>query len=627
MRDTLVVGTAGHIDHGKTSLIKHLTGIDADRLADEKRRGITIELGFAYMRLSETQLISFVDVPGHERFVKNMLAGAMGMDVVLLVVAADDGFKPQTYEHLNILSHLNIKKSIVVLTKSDLVTKEDIEFKKEEIHEILQDTFMAHSPIVEYSIKDENCKKMLVETLQSYMGDIDSEVTHASSRLSVDRVFSVKGYGTVVTGTLIEGKIRVGEMLKHYPSRRDIRVKGIQVHNENVEEATFGQRVALNLAVDKDHIERGDVLSSSDQIPETHIIDVRLKTDDDIEMPIKHWQRLRLYHGTREILCRIAIKDQQSIGKNSEFIVQFRLESPLYCKINDPIIVRNFSPVITLGGGRIVNTLAKKHILFVADSSVNNEVLKILENIEQPFELKDEIYHSLPFTMDQCMIAFEQLIHDGELVEMDENTFASVKWWLMIENLFMTILMEFHKDNALRPGMDRETLRSRLNHNLKNHNISKGDYGSILSKLVEEKKIETIGQLIKDPNHEIQYSTQEKNIMDRQIEQVTRNGLKPTAISELIIQNDPKKLQEELLYHLINREILVKISEEAVLSKNAYSKCKKKVLDHYKEHEFLTVAEFRDLLDISRKASVDLLEHFDRENVTKRIENKRILIK
>jgi selenocysteine-specific elongation factor len=627
MRDTLVVGTAGHIDHGKTSLIKHLTGIDADRLADEKRRGITIELGFAYMRLNEKQLISFVDVPGHERFVKSMLAGAMGMDVVMLVVAADEGFKPQTYEHLNILSHLNVKKGIVVLTKSDLVTKEDIEYRKAEIHDILQDTFMAGSPIVEYSIKDENCKRALVETLESYMSDIDAEVTHTSSRLSVDRVFSVKGHGTVVTGTLIEGKIRVGEIIKHYPSQRDVRVKGIQVHNENVEEASFGQRVALNLAVDKVNIERGDVLSSSDQMRETQIVDVRLKTDGDIDAPIKHWQRLRLYHGTREILCRIAIKDQKSIGENEELIVQLRLESPLYCKINDPVIIRNFSPVITLGGGRIVNTLAKKHVLSDADSSVDDEVLKILEYIDQPFEMKDEIYHSLPFTMDQCILAFEHLIQNGELVRMSEKTYATVKWWLTVENQFMTILMEFHKDNALRSGMDRETLRSKLNHILKFNTISKGDYGEIISKLVDEKKIEITGQLVKDPNHKVQYSVREKNIMDRQIQQVAKNDPKPTAISELIIQNDPKKLQEELLYHLINSEIIVKISEEAVLSKNAYSKCKKSLLDHFEKHEFLTVAEFRDLLDISRKASVEMLEHFDRENVTKRIENTRILIK
>lgn len=627
MRDTLVVGTAGHIDHGKTTLIKDLTGIDADRLADEKRRGITIELGFAYMRLNEHQLISFVDVPGHERFVKSMLAGAMGMDVVMLVVAADEGFKPQTYEHLNILSHLNIKKGIVVLTKCDLVTREDIEFRKAEINEIVQNTFMEHSPIVEYSIKDVNCKNTLIDVIKTYMSDIDKEVTHSSSRLSIDRVFSVKGYGTVVTGTLIEGKIRVGEVIKHYPSFRNVRVKGIQVHSENVDEATFGQRVALNLAVDKDTLERGDVLSSSDQIPETQIIDVRLKTDQGIESPIKHWQRLRLYHGTREILCRIAIKDQQSIEGDTELVVQLRLESSLYCKINDPIIVRNFSPVITLGGGRIVNTLAKKHVLSDSDLSVDDEVLKILENTQQPFELKDEIFHSLPFTIDQCMMAFDQLTQNGELVKMSDNTYASSKWWLMIENRFMTILIEFHKENSLKTGIDRETLRSRLNHDLKQFNISKADYASIVSKLSSENKIEVSGQLIKDPKHEVKYSIREKSIMDRQLSQVNKNELKPTAISELIIQSDPKKLQEELLYHLINREILVKISEEAVLSKKAYSMCKKNLLDHFERHEFLTVAEFRDLLDISRKASVELLEHFDRENVTKRIENTRILIK
>lgn len=627
MRDTLVVGTAGHIDHGKTSLIKDLTGIETDRLADEKRRGITIELGFAYLRLNEHQLISFVDVPGHERFVKSMLAGAMGMDVVMLVVAADEGFKPQTYEHLNILSHLNVKKGIVVLTKCDLVTREDIEFKKAEINEILQDTFMAHSPIVEYSIKDKTCKIHLVDVLETYMSDIDKDVTHTSSRLSIDRVFSVKGYGTVVTGTLIEGKIKVGEVIKHYPSHGDIRIKGIQVHNENVDEATFGQRVALNLAVEKDTVERGDVLSSSDQIPETQIIDVRLKTDAGIEAPIKHWQRLRLYHGTREILCRIAIKDQQSIDGNTELVVQLRLESPLYCKINDPIIIRNFSPVITLGGGRIVNTHARKHVLSNSSSSVDDEVLKILENTQQPFEMKDEIYHSLPFTIDQCLIAFDHLIQNGELVKMSGNTYASTKWWLMIENRFMTILIEFHKDNPLRAGMDRETLRSKLNHELKPVNISKGDYGAIVSKLMSENKIESSGQLIKDPKHEVKYSIREKSIIDRQLELVSTNDLKPTAISELIVHSDPKKLQEEILYHLINREILVRISEEAVLSKKAYSMCKKYLMDHFEKHEFLTVAEFRDLLDISRKASVELLEHFDRENITKRIENKRILIK
>lgn len=625
MRETLVVGTAGHIDHGKTSLIKHLTGIDADRLIDEKKRGITIDLGFAYLKLNNSKSISFVDVPGHERFIKNMLAGAMGMDAVMIVVAADEGFMPQTFEHLHILSHLNIKNGLVVLTKCDLVDEDELAFRREEIHEFLAGTFLENAQVIEYSIKREDAKKELISALDKMLTSIDPEVDHSISRLSIDRVFTVKGHGTVITGTLIEGHIKVGDTLIHYPSKNRLRIKSIQVHSESVSEAHYGQRVALNLTAELSDLSRGDVLSSSENIPETSIIDVGLKLDDS---KIKHWQRVRIYHGTREVLGRVATQGQVEINDTDEHIVQIRLESTLFCKANDPVILRNFSPLYTLGGGKIINPSAKKHHFTDGKLSITDEILSSLQQEEQPFTLKAELFHTLPYPIVDCENAFKNLVEEGLVLKLDENSYALEEWMDSVLTRISTELIGFHNENPLRPGIDRETLRSRINGQMpKNKQVSKWTYQLILGQMEKDGHVFLDGQTVKDSRHVVTLGSAESKWVNQTIQQIESNGPKPTPIKELITSQMTKKTQEELLYHLINSEILVKINEEVVILKSHYELCIKKLYEHFENHEEISVADYRDLMDLSRKGSVELLEHFDRIQLTRRMENTRILLK
>lgn len=626
MRDTLVVGTAGHIDHGKTSLIKHLTGIDADRLADEKKRGITIDLGFAYLKLNDNQLISFVDVPGHERFIKNMLAGAMGMDAVLIVVAADEGFMPQTLEHLQILSHLNIANGIVVLTKCDLVDEEELEFRREEIKEYLKDSFLENAPVVEYSIQDDSARLNLLDRLKMMMTDMKYEVTHTISRMPIDRVFTIKGHGTVVTGTLIEGKIQVNDMLYHYPSRASVRVKSIQVHNESVLEAVYGQRVALNLAIDKTLIHRGDILSSSDLLPESHIVDVEFKAD---YVPVKHWQRIRLYHGTKEILGRIATLNQDTIQPNVTQIIQLRLESPLFGKANDPVIIRNFSPLITLGGGVIVNPNAEKHQFSDGNLSISDEILAGIQNENQPFVYSDDLFHPIPHDLDSCRLGFEDLLNENRIVNLTQSLYCTDEWMTMILETLSRELSDFHAKNPFKAGIDRETLRSRLNQALtKKNRFDKSFYQPILNYAIEKNAIELSDQWVSLPGYSIELGSEEQKWLKVIEDAVGESGTRPIGIKDLPESRTlTKKTQDDLLYYLINSNILVKINEEVVILKTHLETCINLLIKHFEHNDELTVAEYRDLLNLSRKSSLELLEYFDRIQLTKRFENSRVLIK
>ena len=348
MNRHIVFGTAGHVDHGKTSFIKHLTGIETDRLAMEKERGITIENGFAHLTVSSDVTVGFIDVPGHEKFIKTMLAGAMGMDAVILVIAADEGIKPQTVEHLNIVKHLNVQRGFVLITKVDLSDELALYELKEAIKDLVKDSIFESAPILPYSVLDLKYKSAVISEIERMTQSNYDLPSHASSRLHVDRVFTRKGHGTVVTGTLIEGNIHVGEILYLYPGDKPCRVKAIQIYGCASSVAHFGQRVALNLSLPLDAINKGDVLSSQNSFNPTMIIDIQMKVD----IQITHWQRLKLYHGTREILCRIVLPESKTVEPHMHVNAQLRLESPIYCKNNDKVILRNYSPMQIVEIGR-----------------------------------------------------------------------------------------------------------------------------------------------------------------------------------------------------------------------------------------------------------------------------------
>ena len=389
----VVIGTAGHIDHGKTTLIKALTGRETDTLDEEKKRGISINLGFTYFDLPNNRRAGIVDVPGHEKFIKNMLAGASGIDIVLLVVAADEGVMPQTVEHLDILSFLNIKNGIVVLTKSDTVDDEFRELVKEDICEKIKGTFLEDAEIIEVDSISKRGIDTLIEkidkttsisslilsifSIDKMSDDIEDKNENSPARLNIDRVFSIKGFGTVITGTLIEGKISIEDDLVIYPQVLKTKIRSIQVHGENKDTAYAGQRTAINISnVKVDDIKRGDVLAAPNSLEESMMLDVKLSLVNHLDKGLKHWDRLRLYHGTREILCRAVPLDKELIESGESGYVQLRLEESIVSKKGDTFVVRRYSPMETIGGGVIIDPSPKKHKKF--DEKVI-EALKIKE--------------------------------------------------------------------------------------------------------------------------------------------------------------------------------------------------------------------------------------------------------
>ena len=626
MNSHIVIGTAGHVDHGKTAFIKHLTGFETDRLRDEQERGITIENGYAHLDLSNGLTVGFVDVPGHERFVKTMLAGAMGIDAVILIIAADEGIKAQTIEHFNIIKHLGIDRGFILITKCDLVDEGRLIQLEKEIVALTKLTVFESKSIIHYSIYDPNSNDRVISEIESIASDTIEKDTFVASRLNVDRVFSVKGFGTVVTGTLLEGIISKGDVLYLYPSEKKCRVKGVQVYGKNVDSAEYGQRTALNVSLDSDEIQKGDTLTSISMFKSSMIIDVRLKTDA-LDHEIKHWQRLKLYHGTREILCRIVTNP---IYAFQERLVQLRLESQIYCKAGDPFIIRSYSPMMTLGGGQVVSPYAQKHINSNDSDTYTSQTMTLLEVLRQEafiFTLNDALFEKSSFSLVNGYAAFEKLIEQDDIYGIGEQKYLLAKNWTDLVDVIIDEVSKEHKLYPLRIGMQKETLKSKLASRLSYANISKQDFGRVIQVLARQELIEERPLTIAIKNYQVQYSPKEKSIVTRLLAHIEAHQQGVVPIDDLLNQESDKIITKEVLYHLINSEILVKINDENIMSANQYQTCMQALLKYFETHTTISVAEFRDLVGLSRKATVILLEHFDRILITKRNENTRTLIK
>ena len=625
----MVIGTSGHIDHGKTALIKHLTGIETDRLKDEKIRGITIENGYAHLKLDNENTVGFIDVPGHEKFIKTMISGALGFDAVMLVVAADEGIKPQTIEHLHILDHLGINSGIIVITKADLVSTSRLNEVTNEIGHLVKNTVLRNFKVATYSIYDDLSRENLIQALQSISNQKTALKEATISRLYIDRVFTVKGFGTIATGTLIEGQLKKGDIIYKYPGNQKIRVKGIQVYGGSVDEAYYGQRTAINLNVDIQDISRGDLLTSSDHLKETMIIDIKLKLDET-SGSVKHWQRLKLYHGTREILCRIALADEQIIS-GQEKVVQLRLEEPIYCKANDHVILRTYSPMYTIGGGVITNPYASKKDKVNDISNIELELLRILQQFYPIFTLDDGIFEKTSLDYDTGIVTIDKLVTKEELLRLSNSFYITFETWEKIKRICLLEVEKEHQQYPFRAGMSKETLRSKVNDFLKNNKplitIDNKIFSLILTKLIELEELKQNGDVIALKTFEIHFSDAQVKVKKAIMRTILDYQQPIVPISELQKLNYDKNIIKELLYHLINYEILVKINDENVMGIDDYSKSKKCLLSYFENNESIGVAQCRDLFGFSRKATVLLLEHFDKIQLTKRNENTRTLFK
>ena len=468
----IIIGTAGHIDHGKTTLIKALTGRETDTLKEEKKRGISINLGFTYFDLPSKKRAGIVDVPGHEKFIKNMLAGASGLDMVLLVVAADEGVMPQTVEHLDILTYLNIKNGMIVLTKSDTVDEEFRELVKEDIRENVQGTFLEEAEIIEVDSISRKGLDELISKIDDMTEEIEDKNLNSPARLNIDRVFSIKGFGTVVTGTLIEGKISVDDDLVIYPKELPTKIRSIQVHGESVDTAYAGQRTAINISnVKVEEIERGDVLASVNSLEEAMMLDVKLSIVKHMNIGLKHWDRLRLYHGTREILCRAVPLEVEEINPGESGFVQLRLEESIVAKKGDKFVVRRYSPMETIGGGVIVDTNPRKHKRFdknVIEALAVKEKGELTDILEEYIKANSKNYPNIKDIMSysgeneaNIKEALNKLIEENKIVAVN-NMYMHIIQYDKLKEVLLKTLQDYHKKFRLRKGMVKEETRSKI---------------------------------------------------------------------------------------------------------------------------------------------------------------------
>ena len=623
----VILGTAGHIDHGKTTLIKALTGRETDNLKEEKQRGISINLGFTYFDLPSKKRVGIVDVPGHEKFIKNMLAGACGIDIVLLVIAADEGVMPQTIEHLDILNYLDVKKGIIVLTKCDLVDEEFIELVKDDIREKTKRLFIEGAPIVEVDSVSRRGLDKLVQKIDEISEDIEEKKTDAPSRMSIDRVFSLKGFGTIVTGTLIEGKISVDDEMTIYPSEKKVKVRNLQVHGCDVKTAYAGQRTAINLSnIKVSEIQRGDVIAQTGSVEESMMIDVNISLVEHCKKSLKHWDRIRIFHGTKQILCRIVPLNEDEIQYGESGYAQLRLEEKIVAKKGDRFIIRSYSPMDTIGGGVIIDTAPKKHKIY--DESVI-EALKIKEK----GELKDILEEYLKLNLSNYITLKELVSYTGEKEEyvkeglnalIDENkVFCVNKYYLHISHYqklkekVIEILTKYHKQYRLRNGILKEELRSKVDNSLKVK-----DMDVILNKMAEEKDIKVQDNLVSNYDFEVKFNQKQLSIKKEIEDKSRKNGLNSLMTKDDICNKN--KFYEEVLEALTG-ETIQKLDDAYYIDKKVYENVKKGLLEYLNKNKEITVAQFRDITKSNRKISIVMLEHFDRNRITKRVEDKRIL--
>ena len=622
----VIIGTAGHIDHGKTTLIKALTGRETDTLEEEKRRGISINLGFTYFDLPSNKRAGIVDVPGHEKFIKNMLAGAAGIDIVLFVVASDEGVMPQTIEHLDILSFLNIKKGIIVLTKCDVVDNEFIELVKEDIREKTKGTFLENSEIVEVDSISKNGVSELIKKIDDISNEIDDKNENSPARLNIDRVFSIKGFGTVVTGTLLEGKISIDDDLIIYPNKLKTKIRSIQVHGQDVKTAYAGQRTAINIAnIKVEELKRGDVLASPNSLEESMMLDVKLSLVKHTNKNLKHWDRLRLYHGAREILCRVVPLDKDITKSGESCYAQLRLEESIVAKKLDSFVLRNYSPLETIGGGVIIDTKPKKHKKF--DENVisslkmkeKGELEVILEeylkNNLKSYKILKDIMSYTGENEELIINAINKLIKENKVVNIN-NIYIHINQYENLKKLIVELLTIYHKKHRLRNGVLKEEVRSKIE-----SKFNTKEMDILLDKLQNEKIIKIDENLISIYDFEVTLNDKQKEIKDN----IQKKLKLPETLTVLNIKDIcENKYYEEVLEYMIGKDV-EKLDDTYIMDKEIYEEIKINLIKYLEEFGEITLGQYRDMLNSSRKNCMIILENFDRNKITKRDDNKRTL--
>lgn len=630
---SIIVGTAGHIDHGKTALVKALTGIDADRLEEEKRRGITIDIGFAHLELpspaGELVRMGFVDVPGHERFIRNMLAGVGGIDLVLLVIAADESIKPQTREHLDICRLLSVPRGLVLITKSDLVDAETIEVVRLEIEDLLRGSFLESNPIIPVSSRTGAGIQELKTALLKAALEVPARDSDAIPRLPIDRVFSVKGFGTVVTGTLLSGSIRKEDELETFPRRNRARVRGVQVHGQSADQAVAGERTALNLSgVDKENLLRGTVLTEPGRFAPTRRIEVSLTLLNSAK-PLNHRARVHLHAYTFETVAEVGLHGQTQVTPGETVFAELRLSSPTLLVHGDRFIIRQFSPVLTIGGGVILDATPLPQratdkgvisFLEVMRSGASEEVLlaRISRRGTRGLALQDAASET-GWTQTQLASIILKLEEGRRIVRAGDRLVSSVAFDALVAESVNQVAA-FQKANPLRPGVGREVLRDQIRSHVE-------IFTAILEQATGEKKLEMTGDHIRLPGTGVVMKEEEFESKNEIEKAFAVAGLKVPALKDVISGLKVDRLRAQKIVTLLLRDkILVKASEDLVFHRAALDELCTRIQAEKSKSPKIDVARFKDLTGVSRKYAIPLLEYLDREHVTRRVGDERVIL-
>lgn len=626
MNNNVIIGTAGHIDHGKTTLIKALSGIETDTTQEEKDRGMSINLGFAYFDLPSGKRCGVVDVPGHERFIKNMLAGVSGINLVLLLVDSREGIMPQTKEHIDILTLLGIENYIIVMTKIDLVEEEYRELVKEDIQEFISGTVLENSPIIEVDSISKKGLDTLLATIDKKTEDIVAKNVEKNARINIDRSFQVKGFGTVVTGTLTEGVINVGDELVIYPKEVKAKVRNIQVHSKDVETAYAGQRTAINLANIKfDDVKRGDTLATAGSLIKTYMLDTEIKLINDERANLELWDRVRVYIGTEEVMARVVPLGTDLLKAGESSFAQLRLEEEIAVKNYDKFIIRTYSPMITIGGGVILDANPKKHSRF------NEEVLEklkvqlegnttdLIDNYllshTDYLNSKENILKELQLPKEEVEESLTQLVENTIIYETKLGYIHKKKYDEVLEKL-KKLLSDYHNRYKLKVGIPKIEVLSKFK-------ISQKEMLGLLDLFILNNEIRLEGNLVAEKDFVVNYDKKQLAEKERIEKALLDGGFTPPSVKELTNGEKPKV---ELLESLIDNTV-VRLDADLVLHEKVFKDAVKKVEDHFKTNDQIGLAEFRDMTGSSRKYSMAILEYMDKIGITRRLDNYRVLVK
>ena len=632
----IILGTAGHIDHGKTSLVRALTGINTDRLKEEQLRGITIELGFAYLTLPNGQHLGIVDVPGHEKFVKHMVAGATGIDLVALVIAADEGIMPQTREHMEICVLLGVRYGVVVLTKIDLVEPEWLAMVEEEVAQFTQGTFLEGASVLPVSSATGQGLPEFTQALERISADIPPRASAGIFRLPVDRVFSMKGFGTVITGTLISGKVAVGEKVMLYPSGLTSKVRGLQVHNQSVETAEAGMRTAINFqGLEKAEVNRGDVIATPDALVPSYMIDVALHYLPSNPKALKNRSRVRFHAGTSEILGIVALLDREELKPGENAIVQIRLETPVTLIKDDHYVVRSYSPVRTVGGGRVLNPIAPKH------KSTQVEAIQRLSALAEAPPEQVVVHHVEAAGYGGCSFGdlmlmanlpekqldrlLQTLMSQKTAVQIDreKRRYIHAATFTALQKEMHAHLSAYHGKNPLKQGMPKEELKSRLP-----ASVDIKLFTLTLQQMIKAGEVTAEEDLVWLADHRVALRVDQSALRADILSVYENGGLTPPSFKELCeTLGTPLEPARQVLSLLVNEGSIVKIREEYYCHQRHLADLKRKLVEYLTTHEEISTPQFKDMTGASRKFVIPLIEYFDTTQLTIRVGDLRKLRK